>query len=232
MGDRMPYWLSLLMALIPLAPPSADASLVALWTFDEPAGERTAVDHGPGGLDGEVGADVATDVVHGGAVAYRFPDVAPNSPPVRPDHLVSVAHDPSLNPDDVEFTVTVRFRTTSSPGNIVQKGQRESAGGYWKIEQDGGRVRCAFVGTGGRGVSVYATGQVADGKWHSATCRRSADGVTVWVDGVQQGRTAGTAGPIANDWPLVVGGKQDCDQAQVGCDYFSGDVDFLRIEKG
>src|SRR5918997_356079 len=121
MDDRMPYWLSLLMALVPLAPPSEDARIVALWTFDEPAGERTAIDRGPGGLNGEVGADVATDVVHQGAVAYRFPDVAPNTPPVRPEHLVTVAHDASLNPDDVEFTVTVRFRTTSSPGNIVQK---------------------------------------------------------------------------------------------------------------
>ena len=230
-GDRVPSWLSLLIALVPLAPLSDEARLVALWTFDEPAGERTAIDAGPGGLDGDIGEDIETDVVHDHAVAYRFADVAPNSPPVRPEHLVTVADDPSLNPDDVEFTVTVRLRTTSSAGNIVQKGQRESAGGYWKIEHDNGRLRCSFVGVGGRGVSALAMGQVADGDWHSATCRRTADAVTLWVDGVQEARTAGTTGSIANDWPLTVGGKPDCDQAQVGCDYFSGDVDFVKVEK-
>ena len=30
--------------------------------------------------------------------------------------------------------------------------------------------------------------------------------------------------------PLTIGGKVDCDQVKVTCDYFAGDIDWVRIE--
>jgi hypothetical protein len=231
MWHRLWRLLALALALAPLAPVSGSAPVAALWTFDDAQGQPTATDVGPDGLDGTVGADVRTGLVDDGVTAYRFPEVAPNAPPVRPEHLVTVPDTPRLDPDDGVFTVTVRFRTTSSPSNIVQKGQRESGGGYWKVEQVDGRARCTFMGSSGQGVSAESGRKVDDGRWHTVMCARTPDDVTLYVDGVRDGRTSGATGPIANSWPLAIGGKSDCDQQGVGCDYFSGDIDLVRIEK-
>jgi hypothetical protein len=56
--------------------------------------------------------------------------------------------------------------------------------------------------------------------------------VAIFVDGVRQGRVTGSTGTIANTWVLSIGGKSRCDQYRVGCDYFSGDIDYVRILKG
>ncbi len=225
MGRRIWRVLALLLALSP------GTTVAGVWPFDEPAEQRTATDLGPDGLDATVGADVDTGVDAAGATAYRFPDVAPNSPPVRPEHLVSIPDAPRLDPDAGVFAVTLRFRTTTAPSNIVQKGQRSSEGGYWKVEQDDGILRCLFMDGERRGVSASSTGRIDDGEWHTATCRRTPDDVTLYVDGVREARVAGTTGTIANTWPLTIGGKPRCDQKWVGCDYFSGDVDFLGVGK-
>ena len=50
------------------------------------------------------------------------------------------------------------------------------------------------------------------------------------VDGTVVARLTGPTGSISNNWPLSIGGKYDCDQINVTCDYFAGDVDWVRIE--
>jgi len=135
----------------------------------------------------------------------------------------------SLDPGEGPFAVTVRFRTTSSPANVVQKGQRFTAGGYWKVEIEDGRVRCVFLDEHGRGVVLSAPSRVDDGRWHMVTCRRTPGSVAVEIDAERVARAAGETGRIGNDWPMTIGGKPRCDQVRVGCDYFSGDVDFVRI---
>src|SRR5690349_5699284 len=117
MGQQAWRALALLLALGPASP---GTTISGLWGFDEPA----AVDLGPDGLVATVGAGVES-----GAGAYRFPDVAPNDPPLRPEHLVTIDDSPGLDPDDGVFAVTLRFRTTTSPSNIAQKGQHSSDGG-------------------------------------------------------------------------------------------------------
>jgi len=204
----------------------------ALWSLDQTARAATATDSGGDRLDGVVGADVETGITHEGATGYRFPDVEPNALPLRPEHLVRVPHGAMLNPDDRDFTVTVRFRTTRTPGNVVQKGQNGSPGGYWKIEQEDGRPRCAFVSPDGEGRAIAADARVDDGRWHTVTCERTADGVTVSVDGADRRTREGPTGTISNTAELTIGGKADCDQQLVGCDYFAGDIDFVRVRKG
>jgi hypothetical protein len=221
----------LLTLLLVLGPPSPGTTLAGVWAFDEPAEERTAADLGPESLAGTVGHGVMTGAVASGATGYRFPDVAPNDPPVRPEHLVTIDDHPRLDPDDGVFAVTLRFRTTSSPSNIAQKGQHDSGGGYWKVEQDDGIVSCLFLDGGGRGVTASSTRRVDDGAWHTVLCRRTPDDVTLYVDCVRTAHVSGTTGRIANTSPLTIGGKSRCDQKWVGCDYFSGDVDVVRIEK-
>ena len=56
--------------------------------------------------------------------------------------------------------------------------------------------------------------------------------MTVLVDGVQVNFQNGSIGTLDNAIPMTVGGKINCDQITVTCDYFSGDIDYLRISKG
>jgi hypothetical protein len=37
-------------------------------------------------------------------------------------------------------------------------------------------------------------------------------------------------GTIANTRPLTIAGKLNCDQVNTTCDYFAGDLDYLKIE--
>jgi hypothetical protein len=205
---------------------------VGLWNMNEPAGATTAVDSSGNGVNGTVGSDVQTGVVFDGATAYRFPDIAPNSPPTRPQHLVTTPNSALHNPDGGDFTVTVRFRTTRSPGNIVQKGQNGVVGGYWKVEEVNGRARCVFFPGPDRGLSATASKRVDDGVWHTVVCERTPSSVTIYLYGVRYTSVSGPHGPIANSKGLSIGGKSKCDQLKVGCDYFSGDIDYVQIFRG
>lgn len=176
------------------------------------------------GLSGAVGRDVK--VLAG---SYRFAAVAPDAPPVRPDHTAVVSHDDRLNPRGATYTVDLRIRTRAKGGNVVQKGQSQTAGGFWKVELNDGEPTCVFRGPDGTS-AVRARGRaIADGAWHTLRCRRSSAAVELWVDGVSVGRNTNWTGRIANDHPLSIGGKQRCNQVKVGCDYFGGDLDYVRL---
>ena len=43
-------------------------------------------------------------------------------------------------------------------------------------------------------------------------------------------RRSGWTGRIENSWPVSIGGKTDCDQIHVGCDYYAGDLDYVEID--
>ena len=48
-------------------------------------------------------------------------------------------------------------------------------------------------------------------------------------DGRVESRAYGWVGTIDNSYPLSIGGKVDCDQRSVGCDYYAGDLDRIDI---
>ena len=73
---------------------------------------------------------------------------------------------------------------------------------------------------------------INDNLWHVLTCVRTPTRVTVLVDGVEVNHKNGSTGTIDNEMPMTVGGKLNCDQIKVTCDYFSGDIDYIRIYKG
>ena len=204
---------------------------VAIWQMNEAAGARTMVDSSGNGLNGVIGTSVQTGVsVAAGNNAYRFPYIRPNTPPPDPQHLVTVPHDNRLNPGTGDFAVELRMRTTHSFGNVIQKGQAGAKGGYWKFQQPSGKITCLFRGSAGSSTGTSGTVRVNDGNWHTVRCERTPSMVTMIIDGVVTGRNRNATGTIANTRPVTIAGKGNCDQVEITCDYFSGDIDYVRIE--
>jgi hypothetical protein len=204
---------------------------VAVWEMNEPAGSTTMVNALGTGMNGAIGAHVQVGTaLSGGGTGYRFPYLQPNTPPADPEHVVRVAHDSRLNPGSGDFAVEFRMRTTHSFGNIMQKGQAGAAGGYWKFQQPSGKVSCLFRGSAGSSTASSGTVRVNDGAWHTVRCERTSSSVVMRVDGVVTGRNFNPTGTIANTKRLSIAGKLNCDQITTTCDYFAGDIDYVKIQ--
>jgi hypothetical protein len=204
---------------------------VAIWQMNEPAGSQTMVDSSGNGLNGVIGANIQEGTaLAGGGTGYRFPYRRPNTPPADSQHLAIAPHSNALNPGTGDFAVELRMRTTHSFGNVIQKGQAGSKGGYWKFQQPSGKISCLFRGSAGSSATGSGSVRVNDGNWHTVRCERTASMVTMIVDGVVTGRNRNATGTIANTRPVTIAGKGNCDQVEITCDYFSGDIDYVRIE--
>ena len=211
------------------SPVGAAGSLVAYWRMDEQPGATRMIDSSGNGLDGRIGDEVATGLTSGDDIGYHFDRLEPDTPPTRPGHLVVVPDSSALDPGTDDYAVTVRLRTKNKFGNIIQKGQATVAGGNFKLQIPSGRVECTFRGTKAF-LEVVAPYSINDGDWHIVRCVRVRAGVALMIDGRQVAARSGWTGPIANGWPVSIGGKLDCDQIDVGCDYYAGDLDYITIE--
>ena len=49
---------------------------------------------------------------------------------------------------------------------------------------------------------------------------------------MKRGHKTGSPGVINNTYDFTIGGKPNCDQIKVTCDYFGGTVDYVKITKG
>jgi hypothetical protein len=205
---------------------------VAIWQMDEAAGSQTMVDSSGNGRNGVIGANVQEGTaLPGGGTGYRFPYKRPNTPPADPGHLVTVPNSTALNPGTGDFAIEFRMRTTHSFGNVIQKGQAGAPGGYWKFQQPSGKISCLFRGSAGSSTaSAGSTVRVNDGNWHTVRCERTPSMVTMIIDGVVTSRNRNATGNISNTRPVTIAGKGNCDQVEITCDYFSGDIDYVRIE--
>jgi laminin G domain protein len=205
---------------------------VAVWQMNEPSSSRRMADSSGNGISGTIGSHVLVGTaLSGGGTGYRFPYLQPNRPPADPQHLVVVQHHARLNPGTGAFAVEVRLRTTHSFGNVIQKGQAGSAGGYWKFEQPNGKISCLFRGSSGSSTASSGTVRVNDGRWHTVRCERTSSSVVMKVDGVVTGRNSNATGSIANTKPLTIAGKLNCDQVNPTCDYFAGEIDYVKIQR-
>ncbi|MEV4412090.1 PKD domain-containing protein [Catellatospora sp. NPDC049609] len=205
---------------------------VAFWSMDEPDGASVLVDSSGNGRHGTIGSDVTPGTLYAGATGHRFATVLPSENAHRPGHVDLVPAHSDFNPDSGDFSFTVRLRTTYSFGNIMQKGQGATAGGYWKFEAPGGSPKCLFRGGNGASRTGYMDGTINDGQWHTVTCNRTSTYVEMYVDGVRTSRLTGPTGNIANNWQLSIAGKSACDGVEVTCDYFVGDIDYIKLMKG
>jgi hypothetical protein len=215
--------------------PAPAATTLADWQMNEGSGATTMLDSSGNGMNGSVGSDVVTGYKINGATGYHWKYVKPNQPPANPGRLVTV-NDARLNPGTNVYSVTVRFRTTVNFGNIIQKGQAGAPGGYWKWQIPKGKLQCVFRGLVngslvGKTVSSGTT-LLNDGAWHTVTCSRTSTGVTMTIDGGTTRKASGWTGDISNKPPLTIGGKLNCNQDTVTCDYFVGDIDYVTITTG
>lgn len=215
------------------AAPSAAAepmTPLAVWEMNEPPGARAMVDSSGNGLHGYIGTSIKTGVVVEGETAYRWPYRWPASPPAEPERLLQIS-DTRLNPGTRDYAVTVQFKTVHGFGNIIQKGQSGAAGGMFKFQAPKGIVACIFRGSAGNS-SVKSPQPLNDGAWHTVRCVRDERGVTMTVDGVDIRTNGQPTGNIANNATLTIGGKLYCDQVEVTCDYFSGNIGRVQIDVG
>jgi Laminin G domain len=227
---------ALLGALLFPGPAMASTpTVVALWNMSEPAGSTVLLDSGPNGLNGTIG----TSITLNGSDA-TFPQVKRGNigGTYDPQHL-EVINSPMLNPGTADFIVTVRLlipNLADSFGNVMQKGQTGTPGGFWKIQLDGGngRVYCGFrsivngvVTQGGIRSPII----IADDTWHTVTCERGPGFVSTTVDG-QTTTIHATVGAVVNNIPLSIGGKISCTAATLhhDCDYFVGSISSVEID--
>ena len=179
-----------LVVVVPLGvgsvPPAGAAATttVGFWSMDEPAGATTLVDSSGNGQHGTIGAEVVSNVRYDGATAHSYPTVPTAAPPPHPERLDRIPDSTLLDPGTSDYTVTVRYRTTRPFGNIVQKGQNATVGGYWKFEAPQGIVTCLFKGSQGEQRAVNSQIALNDGEWHVVRCERTATGLRMTVDGV------------------------------------------------
>jgi Concanavalin A-like lectin/glucanases superfamily len=215
-------------AVASVTPASAASTTVGSWSFDEAPGASTAVDGSGHGHHGTVGSDISTGARSYGATGYRFPTWASTAA----NHLVTVPDSSRLDPGTSNYAVSVRLRTARYYSNVVQKGQSGTAGGYWKVEVARGVVKCQFRTSTGSHLTVGSKGRIDDGRWHAVRCGRSGGTVSMYVDGVRQSARTGLSGSISNSWELAIGGKSRCTSDTVGCDFYAGDIDSVRVQKG
>ena len=211
---------------------AAATTTIALYEMNEPAGSTVLVDSSGSGLNGTIGSEVLASTVVMGATAHRFQYMQPNTPPAHPGHLDSVPNTSKLDPGTADYAVTMRVRWTNNFGNMIQKGESGGAGGYFKWEAPSGVVHCLFRDSNRISKTASSKTPLNDGQWHTIRCERTAAGVTMTVDGVKRSMAKGKTGSISNAKPLTIAGKGTCDQITVTCDYFVGDVDWVRVEKG
>jgi hypothetical protein len=213
---------------------AADAAAtrtIALWNLNEPSGARTMIDGSGNGRSGSIGREVKVGLRIDGATGYRFDRLEPDTPPTHPQHLVTVPDSSALDPGDRDYAVSLRLRTTGKFGNIIQKGQATVSGGNFKLQIPNGIVQCLYRGSVTT-LLVSSKRRLNDGRWHTVRCERTSSGVSLTVDGTVEARRSGRTGKISNSWPVAIGGKTSCDQVKVGCDYYVGDLDWIRLEAG
>jgi PKD repeat protein len=235
-----------LLAAAPLVAPTASAApaavaqpaaldlapgVTAFWEMNEPAGTTVMHDSGPNGLDALVDpTGVNSGFSFDGATGFNWVHRPPEQAPPSPERVIQVPDNPNIEPGNGPFTIELRYRTKENFGNITQKGQAQSVGGQWKIQAPQGIPSCLFSGSGGQ-VATGAKTPLNDEQWHNLTCVLTSTGVTMYVDGEFRNRKNGPTGTIDNGIPMTIGGKINCDQVDITCDYFSGSIDYIKITK-
>jgi len=221
--------------IVPTSEAGAASAVAANWQMNDPAGSRVMADSSGHGLNGTISSNAASQGLTLNGSYYHWSTRCPTCLPVQDGRVVQVPDDDRLEIPDasVTYTLEFRYRTTHAYGNIMQKGQSTARGGQIKVQLPGGRVQCLFKGADGTRVgSGSGTRVYDDGQWHTVKCVHTSSRVETWVDGVRVGVKNGATGPINNTKPFTVGGKLNCDQVDITCDYYSGDVGHIKISHG
>jgi hypothetical protein len=222
-------------SVLAAVPANAAANhLVADWEMNEGSGATVMNDSSGNGINGSIGSAVQTGFHADGATGYHWAFTSPTQPPPKPERLILV-NDSRLNPGTGDYAVTMRFRTKKTFGNIIQKGQAGASGGYFKWEIPHGVLKCVFRGVVNgqfKRKELNSPTALNDNHWHTVRCERVGTTVKMTIDGSTTVQSNGATGSISNTVPLTIAGKSNCDQQSVTCDYFTGDIDWVKIETG
>jgi hypothetical protein len=199
---------------------AASAATIALWHMNETSG-ATMVD--------SVGSNRGTlrNVTLGNAGfsgrAYAFNGKS---------SIVTVPSAAVLNPgsNDFGFTVHVKFsKVPTGDYDLLRKGLSSTAGGDYKMEivpgssGASGKALCHFKGSTASATKI-AGPNVADGKWHTITCAKTATTIRLGVDGANFTKSA-AVGSINNSAVLTVGAKSG------GGDWYNGLMDEVSVSR-
>jgi hypothetical protein len=174
--------LTALMALTGAAvwPGVAEAAPVASWPLAADATDTT------GGHDG-----FAENVVFDGSALFN----GVNS-------RITVQYSTALSPGAAPVTATVEIKTTAMPGtgtNDFDLMRASPTGKMYKVElfprNHVAQAQCVFIGTLTR-TSLHAGPGLNDGNWHTITCTKTDNQVTLRVDNQLVGTTNITIGSI------------------------------------
>jgi PKD repeat protein len=153
------------------------------------------------------------------------------APTVANDARVVLVGDSSdLNPDDREFAVEAKIKTSATDGVIAQKGGSTTAGGQWRVQLQGGLVSCLFRSDTVQG-AVKSKAPVNDNTWHTIRCELTSGGTAVYVDGDRVNHQNKPVTGVSNADAVTVGGKVGCGSVST-CQYYVGLVDYLTVFKG
>ena len=97
----------------------ASAATLANWQMNEGPGATVMVDSS-GHVNGTIGSAVQTGFSFGGATGYHWVFTHPTAPPAKPERIVQ-ANSSTLNPNSGNYTVTLRYRTTSTSGTSSRR---------------------------------------------------------------------------------------------------------------
>ena len=164
---------------------AVDPGVIGQWRFDEPAGQ-TALDDGPSGLHGQLGATAGSD----DADPERIPGLLGGALRFDGDAYVSLPDAPELAPRTLTIEAVVRAAAT--PGAyryVASRGSRACfSGTYGLYTAKAGGI--AFYIFDGERYFVSSTARVEDiwdGDWHRVTGVFDGAAVRVFVDGTQIG---------------------------------------------
>jgi Laminin G domain len=219
-------------------PAAAQAMTLAEWQMNETAGSTQMVDSSGNGLNARIGSSVVLHEANPTGFGYRFRG---DWWVVNDERLVTINDDPRLDPGTQPYAVTIRFKTGAVDANIIQKGQSNQTGGYWKLALQKGWPRCHFRDAAGTTKAIGFVNDarpatmVADNQWHTLRCERSTTGVKITVNYGEPTAISkfikGTIGRVDNTRPLSLGGKLDCNGTTVTCDYLAGAVDWVTLDR-
>jgi hypothetical protein len=153
-----------------------------------------------------------------------------------PRAILEGLRDDSLNPGTRSLrygaSVLMTRGDLADGANVLQKGYSVGGVSQFKLQVDHrrGHPSCVITGNRRRIYRAEPWLDVADGRWHNLMCTRTANRLTLTVDGVDRS-TVPMPGrlSIANAEPLRIGGKG----AASGNDQFAGEIDnvFVLIGK-
>jgi Concanavalin A-like lectin/glucanases superfamily len=151
-----------------------------------------------------------------------------------PRAILEGFRDDSLNPGTRPLqygaSVLMTHGDLADGANVMQKGYSVGGVSQFKLQVDHrqGHPSCVIAGNHARIYRAEPGLDVADGTWHDLQCIRTADRLTLTVDGVERAWVAVPPSlSIANAEPLRIGGKGP----NRGNDQFAGEIDnvFVRI---